>query len=225
MVEKMNQINQEYSAATTVCPFCEKPEKRLVTLFEEKIDQPLLEKIKADRPDWHPGMGVCTGCLDDAHQSLLQNLLDVEMTGSTGFSVLPTPIRMNAHPGYNGKGVTICLIDSGFHIHPDLEFPKNRIKKVKDITKPKCSGNYFRQPNANAWHGTMTSVVCAGNGHLSGGLYRGIASEAELVLLKVTDDEGRITGDNIVKALHWVIRNHDKYGLSLIHISEPTRPY
>ena len=31
----------------------------------------------------------------------------------------------------------------------------------------------------------MTSVVAAGNGHLSNGLYRSIAPEAKLVLVKI----------------------------------------
>ena len=42
-----------------------------------------------------------------------------------------------------------------------------------------------RQTHDDAWHGTMTTVACAGNGYLSNGLYRGIAREAELVLLAV----------------------------------------
>jgi hypothetical protein len=38
----------------------------------------------------------------------------------------------------------------------------------------------------------MTSVVCAGDGYLSNGLYKGIANNAELVLLKVMDDVDEI---------------------------------
>ena len=40
-------------------------------------------------------------------------------------------------------------------------------------------------PDVSSWHGMMTSVVACGNGWLSEGLYRGLASEASLVLVKV----------------------------------------
>src|SRR5262249_13309867 len=70
-----------------------------------------------------------------------------------------------------------------------------------------------------AWHGTMTTVVCAGDGFSSNGLYRGIASEADLVLLKVQDDQGRITTDNILKALQWVLENHREYNIRIVNMS------
>ena len=65
----------------------------------------------------------------------------------------------------------------------------------------------------------MTSVVCAGDGYLSNGLYKGIASEAELVLLKVQDDHGKITTANIVKALQWVLEHHREYDIRIVNMS------
>jgi serine protease AprX len=57
----------------------------------------------------------------------------------------------------------------------------------------------------------MTTVVCAGDGYLSKGLYKGVASDAELVLIKVQNEEGKITTENITKALEWVLQNHEEY--------------
>jgi serine protease AprX len=70
-----------------------------------------------------------------------------------------------------------------------------------------------------AWHGTMTSVVCAGDGYLSNGLYKGIASDAELVLIKTQDNAGKITTENIVKALDWVLMNHKNFGIRIVNMS------
>ncbi len=199
------------------CPLCGAAAPRLVRSFQHGLDQPLLDTLQQQSSEWTPEQGVCISCLDSAHQQLLHDLIDVR--GSSGTNVLPTPLRLNAHPQFTGKGVTICLIDSGFYIHPDLEFPNNRIRKMVDITNPRQKESYFRQPNDNAWHGTMTSVVCAGNGFLSDGFYKGIASEAEVVLLKVTDEKGRITSDNIVRALKWVRANHQKYNIRIVNLS------
>ena len=67
--------------------------------------------------------------------------------------------------------VTICFIDSGFYAHPDLTAYRNRIKKIIDVTKPEVSPT-GSEIFDGAWHGTMTTVVCAGDGYLSKGLYR-----------------------------------------------------
>ena len=65
----------------------------------------------------------------------------------------------------------------------------------------------------------MTSVVCAGDGSLSNGLYKGIASDASLVLLKVMNADGKITTENISKALQWVTKNYKKYDIQVINMS------
>jgi serine protease AprX len=64
----------------------------------------------------------------------------------------------------------------------------------------------------------MTSVVAAGNGSLSNGFYRGIAPESNVVLVKLAKT-GRITDENILEGLEWVLNNCTKYKVSVINIS------
>jgi serine protease AprX len=64
----------------------------------------------------------------------------------------------------------------------------------------------------------MTSVVAAGNGHLSDGFYRGIAPDAKLVLVKI-GRTGHIPDENIRKGLEWVIDNREKYDIRVVNIS------
>jgi serine protease AprX len=64
----------------------------------------------------------------------------------------------------------------------------------------------------------MTSVVAAGNGHLSGGLFRGIASNAEVVLVKV-GQANRIYHDDIMRGLQWVLDNHERYNIRIVNVS------
>jgi serine protease AprX len=125
---------------------------------------------------------------------------------------------MNADQNFTGKGVTICFIDSGFYLHPDMTKPKNRILDIKDIATPIREKSYFTRPHNQSWHGTMTSVVCAGNGYLSEGLYKGIACDANLVLLKVQDEQV-ISGANITKAIRWAIKNRRKFNIRIINLS------
>lgn len=134
------------------------------------------------------------------------------------FAVLPTPLRLDADPGLTGRGVTIAFLDSGFYPHPDLMEPLNRIVAFEDITQPGASLNADEPPHPWDWHGTQTSVVAAGNGHLSDGIYRGIASEAHAVLVKVSD-RGRIPEENIARGIEWVIENKDRYHIRVVSIS------
>ncbi|GIW21681.1 MAG: hypothetical protein KatS3mg068_0688 [Candidatus Sericytochromatia bacterium] len=64
----------------------------------------------------------------------------------------------------------------------------------------------------------QTSLSACGNGYLSGGLYRGIASDSKLVLLKVTGPNGIETA-NIIKAVEWVIKHKDEYNIKILNIS------
>jgi len=198
------------------CSLCKKTSK-VINQFEKTFDAPLLKAIQDNNAEWNPDQGVCLSCLDEYHQKVLQELIKLDKL--EGYTVLPTPIRLNAHPDYSGLGVTICFIDSGFFLHPDLISPKKRIKEIVDITQPNRSIDYFKIAHENAWHGTMTSVVCAGNGHLSNGVFKGIAHNADLVLLKVMDDNQKISEDNIVKALKWVLKNHEEQNIKIVNIS------
>ncbi|MCB0517782.1 MAG: S8 family serine peptidase [Saprospiraceae bacterium] len=205
------------------CPICGERHERLVHQFHQDVDAPIVSILAEEAPaNWQPAVGgACTRCIDQAQLELQLKALagSGDPAEVNGYKILPTPTRLMAVPDLTGKGVTICFIDSGFYFHPDLIYPKNRILKILDITKPDRGEDYFSQPHNSSWHGTMTSVVCAGNGFLSNGMYRGIASEANLVLLKVTDDEGKIHEENITKALEWAIENRKEYGIKIINLS------
>jgi serine protease AprX len=134
------------------------------------------------------------------------------------FAVLPTCLRLGLDPSRTARGVTIALLDSGFYPHPDLTQPVNRIVAYRDVTRPSARLDPADAPENWDWHGTMTSVAAAGNGYLSNGVYRGLASEASVVLVKV-GDAGRITERNIERGLRWVIANRERYGIRVVSIS------
>jgi serine protease AprX len=208
------------------CPLCNDAVDKLLYRFHIESEQAVIEKIKSSNPAWAEQDGICSRCIDHYITEIIMQQKILPEVGpyfpvksADDFIILPTPVRVNANPKYTGRGITICFIDSGFYLHPDLIKNKNRIKNIVDITNTRAAAEYFLQPHSNAWHGTMTSVVCAGDGYLSNGLYKGIASCAELVLLKVMNSEGKITTENIAKALQWVQKNHVKYNIRVINMS------
>ncbi|MFN8529604.1 MAG: S8 family serine peptidase [Anaerolineae bacterium] len=133
-------------------------------------------------------------------------------------SLLPLPVRMDASPHYSGRGVTIAFIDSGFYPHPDLG---TRVVAHVDATNAPVRENRLRfiRPMWYCWHGQMTSVIACGDGRTSGGLYRGIASDASLVLIKVSTEKRQIKEPDILRGLKWLIANHRRFDVRIVNIS------
>ena len=131
---------------------------------------------------------------------------------------LPVPVRMDADERFTGRGVTIAFLDSGFYAHSDLTEPVNRIVAYHNIFSPADDLSSLEKHDVASWHGMMTSVVAAGNGFLSDGLYRSIAPAAKVVLVKI-GKTGRIPESNIETGLRWVLANKDKYSISIVNIS------
>ncbi|HLN98338.1 MAG TPA: S8 family serine peptidase, partial [Pyrinomonadaceae bacterium] len=134
------------------------------------------------------------------------------------FAVIPTPVRLDAYERFTGKGVTIAFLDSGFYPHPDIVEPINRVLAYRDLTNERTRFHPGDPTESWQWHGTQTSVVAAGNGRLSDGIYRGLAPEAELVFVKVSE-QGRITEENIARGIRWVVENHERYHIRVLNIS------
>jgi len=128
------------------------------------------------------------------------------------------PVRMDADERYTGRGVTIAFLDSGFYAHKDLTEPANRIVAYHSIFAAEDHPSYLEKPDVASWHGMMTSVVAAGNGHLSDGFYRSIAPKANVVLVKI-GKTGHIPEINIETGLRWVLTNKDKYDIRIVNIS------
>jgi serine protease AprX len=139
------------------------------------------------------------------------------VVGSTS-AILPTPLRLGASPRYRGRGVTIAFLDAGFYGHPDLVTPVDRIREYVDVTRTGSRRSDIDDPKDAGWHGMMTSVVACGNGFLSRGRYRGIASEAEIVLVQCGTPR-RVCHADIRRGLDWVLRHHRKHNIRIINIS------
>jgi serine protease AprX len=144
----------------------------------------------------------------------------------------PRPIteRLDTDPRFTGRGITLALVDSGFWPHPDLVQPTNRITAWVDAADDFVNAMRFSPdaspdwPGAHAgaafkWHGLMTSTVAAGNGWLSGGLYRGLASEARLVLVRARDVRGHINNTTITRALRWLLHHREELDLRVVSLS------
>ncbi len=115
--------------------------------------------------------------------------------------------------GIRGQGVGIAILDTGIYPHPDFTMPGNRIAAFVDIV------NGRNAPYDDNGHGTFVAGVAAGNGRESGGLYRGIAPDADIVALKVMDRDGGGRTSDVLTAMQWVADNHERYHIKVASLS------
>ncbi len=132
-------------------------------------------------------------------------------------ALLSVPERTGGLPNYTGKGVVIAFIDSGFYPHADLngrivlhaDASTNRvIEQKEDFTVDDMS-----------WHGQMTSMIACGKGHLSSGKYSGLASEAKVVLVRVSTPKGQVKETDILRGLRWVTDTHQRLNIRIVNVS------
>jgi len=133
-------------------------------------------------------------------------------------NLLPTSQRVGASSDYTGRGVVIAFIDAGFYPHPDLAL---RILVHVDASTNHVieqDGSHFAMSDLS-WHGQMASVIACGNGSLSNRKYRGIASDAQLVLVKVSTPRGQVKERDILRGLRWLIDTHRRFHIRIVNLS------
>ncbi|MFJ4776540.1 S8 family serine peptidase [Streptomyces sp. NPDC088762] len=98
--------------------------------------------------------------------------------------------------GYTGKGVKVAVLDTGVdQNHPDL----------KDVEV--AERNFSESPDSadRHGHGTHVASILAGTGAQSGGRYKGVAPDVELLDGKVLSDDGWGTDSEIVSGMQWAV--------------------
>src|SRR6185503_4890288 len=205
--------------STVLCPLCHRPLDPDLLAIQPKIEDHIARILSENNPGWKPEDGACPDCVHEAVEKAIEarSLTSLRAELLTPFPVysreeknlLTTPVRVHANPNFAGRGVTVAFLDSGFYPHPDLVKPRNRILSYVDATgRAPIEKENFKIPAVTSWHGLMTSAICAGNGFMSNHLYRGIADEAKLVLVKTGNTRGRgIHERDISRALTWVLNN------------------
>ena len=113
-----------------------------------------------------------------------------------------------------GKGTRLPC-DSGISNHPDFNKNKNksRILAAVDFTGSTRTGDAYG-------HGTGVASVAAGDGAASKGYaenYAGVAPEANLVDLRVIDENGIGRTSSTLNAINWAIANKDRFNIRVMN--------
>jgi serine protease AprX len=225
---------------TKPCPLCRAPTPTSVLAEAAWMDPATERALQGRHPSWRRQDGACPACVQQALLTLLLEkgervlgrvIQDVwPLDAEAAFGALPTPLRMRADPRFTGRGVTIAVVDAGFHPHRDLVTPANRIRAWADASSDDVEARQFSEHEtprwsgsdeslSSQWHGLMTAAAAVGNGASSHGLYRGMAPDAELVLVQVRGADGRIGGARVARGLRWIHANRERLGVRVVNVS------
>lgn len=115
--------------------------------------------------------------------------------------------------GLTGKNIGIAILDTGISSIADFQSPNNRIIAFHDFIHQK------KEPYDDNGHGTHVAGIAAGNGFLSHGKYAGIAPEANLIGVKILDENGQGNSVQALAGIQWIIDNRDKYNIKVANLS------
>ena len=134
--------------------------------------------------------------------------------------------------GITGKGVTVAVVDSGLWEHDALindTAGNNRVLARYDALTDTVDGEVVDESG----HGTHIASIVAHSGQTTRngyatGPYKGVAPDANLVVVKVLDAQGLAHVLEIVRGIQWVVDNRKKYAIRILNLSfaqTPRWPY
>lgn len=119
-------------------------------------------------------------------------------------------VRLDNTINASGRGVGVGVIDSGVYPHRDLTTPFNRISTFSDLI------NGLTYPYDDNGHGTCTCGVIAGNGEASNGIYKGIAPNSNLHVIKAFNKLGKGYVSDVLYAINELIAMSPKYNIKIL---------
>jgi serine protease AprX len=125
--------------------------------------------------------------------------------------------------GYTGTGVGVAVIDTGVDGQlPDFQSSNGSASRVVETA--------VTNPNATTaadmyGHGTDVAGIIAGNGLNRGssdplyGQYMGVAPNANLISVKVSDDQGNSSVLDVIYGLQFVVDHQSDYNIRVVNMS------
>ncbi len=113
--------------------------------------------------------------------------------------------------GVDGSGLTVAVIDTGWdNEHPSLTSASMRIVGGYDFAESDDDPDSDGHSHGTAVTSLLLTDASGGNGPVPG---------ADLVALRVYDDDGASDFVWIAEALRWVIEHHETFNISAVNLS------
>lgn len=114
-----------------------------------------------------------------------------------------------------GKGIGVAIFDTGIGYHPDL-FPSHSSTGLVAFIDTIYGKKQYYDDNG---HGTHIAGILAGNGEACNGLFEGIAPGCHYVMIKVLNQHGEGSTENVLAGIAWLLKHYQQYDIRIVNIS------
>jgi serine protease AprX len=161
--------------------------------------------------------GVRWVSLDSPMQSsACSQCIDTSNLANAYISAIRADKVWNAAPYDQGQGIGVAIIDSGVNPNSDLYTNMGVDRQVADV---RFNSDYNQSPSDGYGHGTHVASIVAGDGSESSGKYIGVAPMANIINVKVSNDDGSASMKDVVLGLQWVLQNKATYHIRVVNLS------
>jgi serine protease AprX len=148
---------------------------------------------------------ACSQCIDTAN---LLNAYD---------SAVRAKELWNVAPYLQGQGIGVAVLDSGVSPNSDFYTTAGVNRQVANV---RFNSDYNQTAISDGYgHGTHVASIVGGNGSASGGKYIGVAPMVKIINVKVSNDNGSASTQNVVQGLQWVLQNKTAYNIRVVNLS------
>ena len=138
---------------------------------------------------------------------------------TTGLSLMRSQPALNGRSAYtlDGTGIGIAVLDSGIYAaHNGF---KNNSGASRIVANVNFTNANITDTSDGFGHGTHVAGLAAGNSSVSSGAYRGVASNANIISVKVLDNNGQGQQSWLLNGLNWVLTNRTTYNIRVVNLS------
>lgn len=115
-----------------------------------------------------------------------------------------------------GQGIGVAVVDSGINPNGDLYTNAGKNRLIANI---RFNTDYNQNTSDGYGHGTLISSIAGGDGSDSNGKYIGVAPLANIINVKVSNDDGSARASDVIQGLQWVLNNKDAYNIRVVNLS------
>jgi serine protease AprX len=191
-----------------------------VTSFGGKVEQNLdfISAIQADVP----ASAIRELAASDGVSNISLNAPVYATTASASSTQVTTyPQSIGADvawaQGFFGDSVGVAVVDTGFSPVNTGDFTTAG-GQSRVVAKVELSSNSTVTTDGYG-HGSHVAGSAVGNGSADGGKYVGVAPHANLISVKIADDQGGATMGDLLAGLDWVHLNAATYNIRVVNLS------
>ena len=122
----------------------------------------------------------------------------------------------NNSSSLQGQSIGVAVVDSGVNPNGDLYTNMGVNRQIANV---RFNTDYNQNTSDGYGHGTIVSSIVGGDGSDSSGKCIGVAPMANIINVKVSNDDGSARASDVIQGLQWVLNNKDVYNIRVVNLS------